>query len=299
MPRRFNMMLRRQKSESAILQAMFPPIVVEKPEVWRHGVIFASPHSGNIYPRAFVKASRLSLSVLRKNEDMFIDNLFAPATTHGAPLIRARFPRCFVDVNRAATEMPSDWLPADTPASPRAEIGLGVVPTVIAQGQDIYIAPPTPALAVQRLETLYTPYHAALRGLISEAQSQSGNALLIDCHSMPGFSLSGQRRPDIILGDRYGISCQPDTITRIEDSFKSRGYSVARNHPYAGGYVTAHYGEPHKGVEVLQIEINKELYLNSAKLKPNKTYNKLAGDLDEVISDIIRGAAPEVAIAAQ
>lgn len=293
------MILRRQKTEAAILKAMSPPISVEKPDIWRHGVIFASPHSGNLYPRAFIKTSRLSLSELRKNEDMFIDDLFAPATTHGAPLIRARFPRCFVDVNRTVTEMPSDWLPADIPASPRAEIGLGVVPTVIAQGQDIYFTPPTPAIAAQRLEMLYAPYHAALLGLINEAQSQAGNALLIDCHSMPGFSLAGQRRPDIILGDRYGISCQQDTITRIEDSFKSRGYSVARNHPYAGGYVTAHYGKPHEGVEVLQIEINRELYLNSVKLKPNKGYDKLAKDLDEIISDIILGAEPEIALAAQ
>ena len=292
-------MRRRQKDETVILGTMSPPVNVARPDIWHNGVIFASPHSGNIYPKTFVKSCRLSLAELRRNEDVFIDQLFAKAMNHGSPLISARFPRCFVDVNRAANELPSEWLPPDTPSSPRSEIGLGVVPTVIAQGQNMYVFPRTLAQAQCRLDALYHPYHTALRRLIDEAKSQTGSALLIDCHSMPGFSLAGQRRPDIIFGDRYGISCRPETIARIEENFKTRGYNVTRNHPYAGGYVTSHYGKPDNGVEVLQIEINRELYLNSVTLKPNKNYGRLAADLDAIIEDIIIGAAPEIAIAAQ
>jgi len=293
------MIKRRSHNETAMLESMSPPVRVQRPGVWGNGVVFASPHSGSIYPKAFVKACRLSPIELRKNEDVLVDRLFAQAVDHGAPLLSARFPRCFVDVNRAENEMPTAWLPPGTQASPRAEIGLGVVPTVIAQGQDMYLTSLTPALAQQRLDRLYKPYHTALRVLIEDAKTQAGSALLIDCHSMPGFSISGQRRPDIILGDRYGVSCRPDTIERIEDSFKARGYSVSRNHPYAGGYVTAHYGEPDKGVEVLQVEINRELYLNPVTLKPNKLYGRLTSNLDEIIAEIIAGAAPDIAIAAQ
>jgi len=293
------MLRRRAHNEAAILKAMSPAFILKRPEYWNGGVIFASPHSGQIYPKSFVKTCRLSLSKLRKNEDIFIDRLFAPATRYGAPLLSACFPRCFVDVNRAEDEVPSEWLPHGARSSARAEIGLGVVPTVIAQGQDMYLSPLSQDIAQQRLQALYHPYHDQVRSLIATAKSTAGSALLIDCHSMPGFSISGQRRPDIILGDRYGVSCRAETIDRIEKSFIQRGYNVARNHPYAGGYVTSHYGRPNNGVEVLQIEINRELYVNTATLKPNKSYDEFKTNLEVIIKDIIENAAPDMAVAAQ
>ncbi|MDB2439919.1 N-formylglutamate amidohydrolase [Hellea sp.] len=285
--------------EAECLKAFSPPIKVQRPKQWRSGVIFASPHSGNIYPKAFTARSALKAHALRRNEDAFIAELFAPAVQSGAPLLTARFPRCFVDVNRAPDELPREWAADTQSASPRAEAGLGVIPTMLSENTPIYKRPLSFKAARQRLNTLYHPYHDALQELITEAGLGFGSVLLIDCHSMPGFAPMGSRRPDIILGDRFGVSCHPETIARVEQSFRAMGYNVTRNYPYAGGYVTQHYGKPRSGIEALQIEINRDLYLNPVTMKKKRSYNALAENLKTVIADIIDGQTHFEAMAAE
>ena len=282
-------MLSREASlEAECFKAFTPAIKVSKPHYWRSGVIFASPHSGNIYPKAFVSRSGLNEQTLRRNEDAFIAELFRPAIELGAPLLAAQFPRCF-DVNRAPDELPYSWVADAKGGSPRAESGLGVIPTMLSETTQIYKKPLSYRAARERLTTLYHPYHDALQELMTEASLSFGSVLLIDCHSMPGFAPMGSRRPDIILGDRFGVSCHPETIARIEQAFKQQGYNVTRNYPYAGGYVTQHYGKPHAGIEALQIEINRDLYLNPVTMKKKRGYEALAANLKSIISEIIDG----------
>lgn len=271
-------------------------------------VIFASPHSGRIYPKAFVNMSLLSKDELRRNEDIWIDELFSPALSYGAALIKANFPRSYVDVNRAADEFlppieAKDLYTGDlkrpTYLSARAKIGLGVIPLIIAENIPIYSKAPKLSDIDARLKALYFPYHTALSNLTKATMLTHGKCLLIDCHSMPGFAPMGARRSDIILGDCHGVSCHPDTISRVESVFKRYGYSVTRNAPYAGGYVTSHYHKAIEGVETLQIEVNRDLYVNPVTLKRKSGYNQLAENLTVIIGDIISGTRSHAHLAAQ
>lgn len=284
--------------ERESLRALTPGHCVSLPAAWRAGIVFASPHSGNIYPKAFRDSSLLTAAQLRRNEDMFIDKIMASAVKAGAPLICARFPRCYVDVNRAPDELPQHWSDRPIKETARTQAGIGVVPTHIGERSPIYRRVPTQADAQARLAQLYHPYHAELSRLISEATSRFGQALLIDCHSMPGFAPMGSRRPDIVLGDRFGRSCQPETLSTLRQILQDEGFSVAVNYPYAGGYVTEHYGQPETGVEAVQIEINRDLYLNPVTLTPKRGYDTLVSRMARTIDRIMEARAPE-ALAAQ
>ncbi len=289
--------------EADSLKAMSPAVNVLRSHSAQSGVIVSSPHSGRVYPKSFINRSLLSGAELRRNEDAFIDQLFAPAAALGAPVISARFPRCYVDVNRAPDELPPEWRTEERgnrePSSPRAIAGLGVIPTMMNEHTPIYKKPLSPRNVRARLTRLYHPYHEALQDLIAEAAGVFGPVLLLDCHSMPGFAPMGSRRPDIILGDRFGVSCHAETIHAVETAFIKRGYTVARNYPYAGGYITRHYGKPGLGIEALQIEINRDLYLNPITMKKKRGYEVLAENLKGVIGEIIEGHAQDVLMAAQ
>lgn len=292
------------KLERDSLEAMGEPFKVLRPKTWRAPVIFASPHSGNVYPDSFLARAACDLSALRMNEDAYIDKLFSPAQDIGAPLLSARFPRCFVDVNRAPSELPPGWSKTDEAVklagkssvkpTARAQAGFGVIPLMIAQKTPIYAQDLPQAVAQGRLEQLYSPYHDALQGLIADCLAQFGRAVVIDCHSMPGFAAMGSRRADIVLGDRYGLSCSTSTVNLVERAFTNAGYQLVRNSPYAGGYVTAHYGrsakDPARAVETVQIEINRDLYLNSVTLEPKpRPYAALSKNLEDIIAQIVVG----------
>lgn len=271
---------------------------ISAPSVWAAGVVFASPHSGSLYPAALLKRSKLSAHQLRRNEDIFVERLFESVVEAGAPLLQALFPRAIVDVNRAETELPDHWahlLPGSEHAAstPRAAAGLGVVPTYLSESLPIYTHLPSEKDVTQRLAKLYRPYHRALNALLQDAKTRFGRALLVDCHSMPGFASMGSRRPDIILGDRFGTSCHADTLAQLKHLFSQAGYNVGVNYPYAGGYTTAHYGNPMDGVEAIQIEINRDLYVNPVTLAQKPGFSALEENLRQIMHEIIRTARPQ------
>ena len=271
---------------------------LETPSTWLAGVVFTSPHSGNIYPNDLLKRTKLSAHQLRRNEDIYVDHLFHSVIDAGAPLLKALFPRAVVDVNRDASELPEHWAglltgDARRPITARAAAGLGVIPTYLTESLPIYTRQPSEKDVSQRLSRLYHPYHKALADIIARAKSRFGRALLIDCHSMPGFAPMGSRRPDIILGDRFGTSCHSDTLQQIQALFSQAGYSVGINYPYAGGYTTSHYGAPALGVEAIQIEINRDLYVNPITLSPKSDYMRLKDNLRHITSEIIAAARPQ------
>jgi len=279
-----------------------PPFRVDEPEAHTLPFVFNAPHSGAVYPRAFIEASRLDALALRRSEDAYVDRLFAPVVDLGAPLMCAHFPRAYLDVNREPYELDPRMFDGRLPAfantrSMRVAGGLGTVPRIVADGQEIYRGRLPVEEAVLRIETLYKPYHRTLRGLIQRTARRFGHAILIDCHSMPSSSLGRDEaaRADVILGDRFGTACAPILIDAFEHHLRARGYRVLRNKPYAGGFITEHYGEPNVERHALQIEINRSLYMNEASLAITPGFSELVWHLRSVVAAVaaeVQGLAP-------
>jgi len=256
-------------------------------------LVLASPHSGNRYPTEFLASARLDPRALRKSEDCFVDEIFAGAPALGVPLIRALFPRAFLDVNREAYELDPDMFSDALPSyvntrSPRVAAGLGTIARVVANGEDIYRGKLRFAEAVRRVNRYYTPYHTALRALVEETRERFGHAVLIDCHSMPSPGLGDRdnRRADIVLGDCFGNSCAPSVTESAERFLRGLGYTVNRNAPYAGGYTTRHYGRPRQGIHTLQIEISRDLYMDEGTLARLPFLDVLARHMNELVDTI-------------
>jgi N-formylglutamate amidohydrolase len=294
----------RTYSTAKMLAEFTPAFKSYIPDIRTSPIVLASPHSGRHYPRSFTRQTRLPTAKLRTVEDGYIDQIFDLESARDFAAICALFPRTLVDVNRSADELPPyilHELRHDGPfvISPRARVGLGVIPTRINMDQDIYRHSLSADEVSQRLDHLYHPYHNALRSLLAETREKFGQAILIDCHSMPGVDTHGNRRSDIILGDFYGQSCQPHTTQMIESILSSLGYDVSRNDPYAGGYTTQHYGQPDTGIEVIQIEINRDLYLDTTNFTPNTNFDTLAHDMQHMVQQLIQNFACITPIAAQ
>ncbi|KAA2236561.1 N-formylglutamate amidohydrolase [Salinarimonas soli] len=271
-----------------------PPFVIEEPTRQTAPFVFNAPHAGAIYPGPFLLASRLDALTLRRSEDAHVDALFADVTALGAPLMRACFPRAYLDLNREPYELDPRMFDGRLPAfantrSMRVAGGLGTVPRIVADGQEIYRGRLPVDEALRRIEGLYKPYHRALRGLLLRTGQAFGHAILIDCHSMPSSSLNREDVPkaDIVLGDRYGTSCSSRLTGSVEAALRGHGYTVVRNKPYAGGFITEHYGEPAAGRQALQIEINRALYMDERTLGRKSSFTALAGDLAAVFERVI------------
>ncbi|MGY2049345.1 N-formylglutamate amidohydrolase [Methylobacterium sp. JK268] len=270
-----------------------PPFVVDEPERQRLPFVFNTGHSGAVYPPSFVAASRLDAVALRRSEDAFVDRLFAPVVGLGAPLMRACFPRAYLDVNREPYELDPRMFDGRLPPfanvrSMRVAGGLGTVPRVVADGQEIYRGRLPVEEATARIEALYKPYHRILRGLLARTTAAFGHVVLIDCHSMPSTSLGREEGPrvDVVLGDRFGTACAHVLTEAVEAAFHARGFRVVRNRPYAGGFITEHYGEPALGRHALQVEINRGLYMDERTLTPKPGFDALVASLAGVVRSV-------------
>ena len=270
-----------------------PPFEVIEPAEWRGPVVFNSPHSGNVYPHAFLTASRLDWGTLRRSEDSFVDELVIGVVRRGYPLMRAHFPRCYVDVNREPYELDPRMFEGRLPSfantrSMRVAGGLGTVARVVGDAQEIYSQRIPVDDALRRIEGLYKPYHRALRRLFTRVHRDFGAAILIDCHSMPSSVGSKDERPraDVVLGDRYGTSCISAVAEIAETTLRAQGYSVSRNKPYAGGFITEHYGNPAAGLHAVQLELNRALYMDERRFERSPSFTRLAADL-ETLAEIL------------
>lgn len=267
----------------------------------RHSLplVVASPHSGDLYPPDLLSASRLTPLELRRSEDFLVHELVAAAPSLGAPLLRARFPRAYVDVNREPYEIDpailSDAAPdyANT-RSPRVAAGLGTVARVVASGQEIYARRLTTREVLTRIERCYVPYHKALTALIEETRARFGFCLLLDCHSMPSLpppsdpTMQAGPPNDMVLGDCHGTTAEPGLVDHTATLLQEMGYRVALNVPYAGGFITRHYGRPEAGVQSLQLEIARRLYMDEATLTQTAGFPALADDLTRLIEALGR-----------
>jgi N-formylglutamate amidohydrolase len=253
-------------------------------------LVFASPHSGRLYPEDMMSAAALDAVSIRRSEDALVDDLIAAAPSYGAALLTANYARAYIDLNREPFELDPSMFVDELPEFARARTarvaaGLGSIARVVSEGQEIYRRKLTFAEARKRIEDAHRPYHRALEGLLAEAQAAHGVAILIDWHSMPAAAAkAGSRgRPcDMVLGDRFGAACAGVLPARVERELEACGYRVARNTPYAGGYTTEHYGRPARRTHALQIEINRALYLDEATLAPTEGFAGLKANVERL-----------------
>jgi N-formylglutamate amidohydrolase len=255
-------------------------------------VVFTSSHSGRAYSADLMPGVRLCPLNLRRSEDCFVDELFSAAPAHGAPLLAANFPRAFCDANREAweldpamfTERLPDWV---NTTSSRVSAGLGTIAKVVASGEPIYAGKLPFREAERRIFTYWRPFHDTLGRLIGDIKERFGYCLLIDCHSMPsgGQGRRAATRPvDFVLGDLHGSACASRVTRAAEAELSGKGYLVRRNDPYAGGFITRHYGRPADDVHVLQIEIARALYMDEARIERLPGFPAIQRQITELIA---------------
>jgi N-formylglutamate amidohydrolase len=285
---------------------MHPPFRLERPARLLTPVVVASPHSGRHYHAAFMRATLLDERGIRSSEDAFMDMLVADAPRLGAPLLLAEYPRAYLDLNRSPDELDPGVIEGVSRVvqTPRISSGLGVVPRVVANGRSIYRGKIKRAEAEARIAQIWHPYHAALTRLLEEAEATFGESILLDMHSMPHEALDsvtrrGQRRPEVVLGDRFGASADADIVNALEDGFLSEGLAVIRNAPFAGAYVAQHYGRPTRRRHAIQVEIDRALYMDERRLTPTADFEAVRRILTSVFDRVISARPGRVPLAAE
>ncbi|WP_421694203.1 N-formylglutamate amidohydrolase [Aestuariivirga sp.] len=274
-----------------------PPFEILPPAEWTAPAVFNSPHSGRDFPPDFLRQSRLPMLTLRKSEDCHVDELFLSCVAHGAPMLRARVPRSYIDLNREPYELDPRMFAGELPGyantvSPRVAGGLGTIPRIVSEGEDIYRGRIDFAEARKRIEQVYIPYHRTLSALTNAVLSKAGEVLLVDCHSMPASATAhvipaGSGPVDVVLGDRFGASCAEDISSFVEELLRHHGMRVLRNKPYAGGFITQNHGAPHRGQHALQIEINRSLYMNEQTFEKTSGFQAIRSILSDLTGTIL------------
>jgi N-formylglutamate amidohydrolase len=257
-----------------------------RPAEQRVPFVFVSAHSGRVYPQRFLALSQLDAWQIRRSEDCFVDDLFSGVVALGAPLLKAHFPRAYVDANREPFELDPAMFAGRLPpganvASPRVAAGLGTIPRIVGEGRPIYGAKLPTEEALMRIESCYAPFHGALKALIDATRMAFGFCVVIDCHSMPGQITNPEdgTQPHIVIGDRFGQSAAPGLVAAMQGLLRDAGYQVSLNKPYAGGHITEAHGRPAAGVSAAQIEISRRLYLDEGRYAPTSGFLKLQADL--------------------
>ena len=279
---------------------------LSEPHRFSTAAVFSSPHSGAEYPSDLVKRSHLTPKQLRSSEDAFVDQLFGAAPGCGAPLISARYPRAWIDLNRAPDEIDPALVAGAprAPRSPRINAGLGVIPRVVSESRVIMHGKIAMSEAERRITACYHPYHMRLRALLDRAHAMAGMAVLFDCHSMPHDALLGAPRvrgatPEIVLGDRFGASCDRWLIDAALELFVSAGFRVARNTPFAGGYITQAYGRPSRGFHAIQIEIDRSIYMIEGEIEKRPDFANVQRQISDIVRKLCQIGAMPVSVAAE
>ncbi len=271
-----------------------PYFEILAPSLWQVPVVFNSPHSGSILPESFLQCARLSPEALRQSEDCYVDELFSDCQSLGAPMLRALISRAYIDLNREPYELDArmflEGLPGHmNPGSPRVAAGLGTIPKLVAEGEEIYRGKIHLSDALARIEQVYRPYHRTLTALLNECYNATGFALLVDCHSMPASAVKTPHvsSADIVLGDRFGAACAGDIADMAETLLQNVGFTVLRNRPYAGGFITETHGTPRHNRHALQIEINRSLYMDEKTQEKNSNFAAVRQQLQGMIKQLL------------
>ena len=281
------------------------PFILYEPAELTSSVVFAAPHSGRSYTLDFLDGSRLDAHAIRASEDAFVDQLFQSVTCFGAPLLAASAPRAFVDLNRSCEDLDPALIygVGSVGLNARVASGLGVVPRVVAIGRPIYNGKISMVEAQTRLQDIWHPYHQRLQSLLDTTHRKFGHVVLIDCHSMPHAAVNREQRsdisPDIVIGDRFGAAAAPKIVDHVQAAFVTAGFRVTRNNPFAGAYIGQHYGKPQRGQHVIQIEIDRSLYMDEVTISPLPVFAELQTRLRAVIAQIVALEIEQVRLAAE
>lgn len=259
-------------------------------------LVLDSPHSGTTYPDDF--GHSCPQRALRGAEDTYVEELWGFAVDMGASLVQARFPRSYVDVNRAVDEIDESLLDAPWPGpvsgGAKVRLGKGLVWRMLDDGMPIYSRKLTVAEVQSRIDRCWFPYHQALDQAVQAARHQHGFVIHLDCHSMPAVAQAYSTdhpwlvHADFVLGDRDGSSADPRLTQWIERFLNSRGYTVSVNHPYKGVEIVRKHGQPVEHQHSIQLEINKRLYMDEATLERNAGFVPLQNTLRELTSALLR-----------
>ncbi len=257
-------------------------------------LVFDSPHSGMQLPDDFNTLA--SIDQLQTGWDAFIDELWAPATAQGASLLAARVSRMYIDLNRAPDDIAPEMLDGQWPGTLKptaySSRGMGLLRQWALPDKPMYSAPLPVAAVQQRLQRYYQPYHQCLQQLLDQRYQQFGAVWHVDCHSMKstGNAMNidaGASRADIVVGNRDGQSADGRFTALIVDSFRELGYTVSLNYPYKGGYLTQRYADRAKQRHSVQIEINRQLYMDEAAFRRHQGFGQLQQHLQQVSSRLI------------
>lgn len=257
-------------------------------------LVFASPHSGQYLPQDMRADPTLDTASVNSACDVSVDQFLGRAPKTGVPLLTGQISRAYVDLNRAPHEIDPQLIsdaPTDLAVSSKTRAGYGVVPRLSGLGQPLYDRALTLAEVQARLDSVHTPYHQTLSQLMHQTRAQTGRAILIDWHSMPG-RVTGVTGADVIVGDRYGSSCSVEVTRCLRGLFEGLGWRVGLNHPYAGGYSTQVWGRPDEGFEAIQIELSRKLYWDEAKGQAGAGWGRCQSGLNRVIAGVIEGFGP-------
>jgi N-formylglutamate amidohydrolase len=247
-------------------------------------LVLDSPHSGTHYPSDF--AHQADPALLRQAEDTHVHTLWRGALASGAVLLHAHFPRAYVDANRAADDIDPAQIEGDYPEplrpSVKSRLGIGLCWTrVPPEGGPMYARPLTAGQILARVQTYHRPYHRALRGLLDTSRARWGAVWHINCHSMQNHASAmstqprGTTRPDFVLGDRDGTSCDPAFTQAVADFLGGRGYHVTVNDPYKGMELIRANGDPAQRRHSMQIEVNRRLYMDEITRLPHDGFDAL------------------------
>jgi N-formylglutamate amidohydrolase len=254
-------------------------------------LVFASPHSGRVYPPDMGADPAVPEASIRSAEDAFVDRLIATGPDHGATVIAARLGRAYVDLNRDAGELDPaliDGAPED--GGVRAAAGYGVLARLTGDGRSLYARRVPLAEARTRIARTHAPYHAALAELMEATRARHGRAVLVDWHSMPSRAAGGPGRAvrplDVVIGDRHGGACSVRLTRTLRGLFEEAGWRVGLNQPYAGGYTTRTWGRPDEGFHAVQVELNRALYLDEGSGAPGPGFDRVRGVVGRVIAGL-------------
>ncbi len=271
-------------------------------------IVFSSPHSGSKYFDWFLKQTTLDMLSIRSSEDAFVGEIFDSAPFFGSFLIESQIPRTILDLNRSKSDLDPRIIDNYNTKNMNSRVasGLGVIPRLVGNGKNIYKNKLSLAEVEYRINEFYEPYHHRLEWLLSKLKLDFGRALLLDCHSMPSEALTHKKNnydriPEVILGDRFGMSCDSKIIDFLEAAFSEEGFNVSRNIPFSGGYITQVYGQPSKNIHAVQIEIRRSLYMDEKYIEKKSNFNSFCESMKNVIFRIteIEKYLPEFAIAAE
>jgi len=274
---------------------------IVEPQAEPAPVVFDSPHSGTDYPDDF--GSIAPLSVLRRSEDAFVDELFAAAPRHGAPLIAARFPRIYIDPNRDLVDLDPTMLDGPWPdplvPSRKTELGVGLVWRIMPPDSRLYDRLLTVAEVRGRIERCWKPYHHAVATAIDETHRRFGKVWHVNCHSMPAMGNAASEdgpvpRAEFVLGDRDGTTCEAGFTAFVAGELRDMGYEVKINEPYKGVELVRRYSDPARGRHSLQLEINRKLYMDEARIEKNDGFDSLKANMDQLTAAICRYARAQV-----